>query len=205
VNHFFPQDVLAAQAQRLVASDIVWDDLFKEPTIAILKGQAIQGVAVPDSNFITNPDLASARTFSIFFQRIRGATTGGGVSPGLHGSALVSTRALPAGDTLSTDNETTVVASTDLEFEVAVKNSGENQEVRIPVKLTIQKDGSPIVKTETIDVIDPGETKTVTFGEIDTTGVFGVRTNIVVEVQKVPGETRLENNTATYPVMFSLG
>lgn len=198
-------EALAAQAQRLVASDVIWDDLFKEPTLDILKEQGIQGVAVPDSNFIDNPDLASARTFSIFFQRIRGATTGGGVSPGLHGSALIDVRALPRGDTLSTDTETSVVASTDLQFEVSVKNSGENQEVRVPVTLTIQKEGSPIVKQATIDVIDPGETKTVTFGDIDTTGVFGVRTNIVVEVKKVPGETRLENNTATYPVIFSLG
>ena len=197
--------LLATQAQRLVASDVIWDDLFKEPTIQILKEQGIQGVAVPDSNFITNPDLASSRTFSIFFQRIRGTTAGGGVAPGLHGSALVQTRALPAGTVLSQDTETSVVASTDLEFEVSVKNSGENQEVRVPVTLTIQKEGSPIVKSGTIDVIDPGETKTITFGDIDTTGVFGVRTNIVVDVKKVPGETRLENNTATYPVIFSLG
>jgi hypothetical protein len=198
-------ELLAAQAERLVASDVIWDDLFREPTTKILQEQDIQGVAVPDSNFIENPDLASARTFSIFFQRISGATAGGGVSPGLHGSALVGTRALPQGVQLSTDNETTVVASTDLEFEVSVKNSGENQEVRVPVTLTIQKEGSPIVKNGTIDVIDPGETKTVSFGDIDTTGVFGVRTNIVVQVKKVPGETRLENNSATYPVVFSLG
>jgi len=198
-------ELLAAQAQRLVASDVVWDDLFKEPTTGILEEQGVQGVAVPDSNFIDNTELATARTFSIFFRRIAGATTGGGVSPGLHGSALVGVRALPRGDALSTDTETSVVASTDLEFEVSVKNSGENQEVRIPVTLTIQKEGSPIVKSGTIDVIDPGETKTVTFGQIDTTGVFGVRTNIVVLVKKVPGETRLENNSATYPVIFSLG
>jgi CARDB len=197
-------ELLAAQAQRLVTSDVLWDDLFKEPTTRILEEEDIRGVSVPDSNFIDNPDLASARTFSIFFERIRGASTGG-VPSGLHGNALVSTRALPSGDTLSTSTETTVVASTSLAFEVTVENSGEHQEVRVPVTLTIEKEGSPIVKAQTIDVIDPGETKTVTFRDIDTTGVFGVRTNVKVEVKKVPGETRLTNNSATYPVIFSLG
>jgi hypothetical protein len=197
-------ELLAAQAQRLVTSDVLWDDLFKEPTIRILEEEGIRGVSVPDSNFIDNPDLASARTFSIFFERIRGASTGG-VPSGLHGNALVSVKALPSGDTLSTTTETTVVASTSLAFEVTVQNSGDNQEVRVPVTLTIEKEGSPIVKTQTIDVIDPSETKTVTFRDIDTTGVFGVRTNVKVEVKKVPGETRLSNNSATYPVIFSLG
>ena len=41
--------------------------------------------------------------------------------------------------------------------------------------------------------------------DIDTTGVFGASTKVKVEVKKVPGETRLSNNSATYPVIFSFG
>jgi hypothetical protein len=196
--------LLAEQAQRLVTSDVVWDDLFKTPAAEILDQQGIHGVAPPDSNFVQNPDLATSRTFAIFFQRIHGAATGG-TTPGTHGSGLVSVKALPSGVTLSTSTETTVVASTELAFEVTVRNTGENQEVRIPVTLTIQKQGSPIVKKETIDVINPGEEKTVTFRNIDTTGVFGVRTNLKVAIGLVPGEKNAQNNSATYPVIFSLG
>jgi hypothetical protein len=196
--------LLAEQAQRLVASDVVWDDLFKTPTAEILDQQGIHGVAPPDSNFVQNPDLASSRTFAIFFQRIHGAATGG-TPTGLHGTGLISVKALPSGAVLSTSSETTVVASTNLAFQVTVRDTGDNQEVQIPVTLTIQKQGSPIIKKKTIDVINPGEEKTVTFTNIDTTGVFGVRTNLKVSVGLVPGEAKADNNSATYPVIFSLG
>ena len=195
--------LLAQQAQRLVASDVVWDDLFKAPAVEILDQQGIHGVAPPDSNFVQNPDLASSRTFAIFWQRIHGAATGG-TSPGLHGTGLVSVKALPSGTVLSTTTDTPVIASPSLAFQVTVRDTGDNQEVRIPVTLTIEKQGSPIVKRATIDVINPGEEKTVTFRSIDTTGVFGVRTNVKVKVGLVSGEAKASNNSATYPVIFSL-
>jgi hypothetical protein len=97
-----------------------------------------------------------------------------------------------------------VIASTSLAFQATVRNTGDNQEVQVPVTLTIQKQGGPIVKRETIDVINPGEEKTLTFRDIDTTGVFGVRTNLIVRVGLVPGEKNASNNSATYPVIFSL-
>ena len=34
---------------------------------------------------------------------------------------------------------------------------------------------------------------------------FATRTSITVEVKPVTGETRRENNSAEYPVIFSLG
>ena len=70
--------------------------------------------------------------------------------------------------------------------------------------LTIQKQGAPIKQTETIEVINPGETKTVVFRNIDTTGVFGVQTTLKVDVTPVPNEARVENNSNQYPVIFSL-
>ena len=62
----------------------------------------------------------------------------------MHGSALEYVKALSGGQTvdgkaLSTGSENTVVATTDLAFAVAVKDSGDSQEVGIQVTLTIQK------------------------------------------------------------------
>jgi hypothetical protein len=195
--------LLAEQAQRLVASDVVWDDLFKAPATQILVQQGIHGVAVPESHFVQNPDLASARTFSPVFQRIHGASTGGTPS-GVHGDALISVKALPAGQFLSASTETTVTATTSLAFEVAVQDSGNFQEVQVPVTLTILKQGTPIVQKQTIDVINPGETKTVIFRNIDTTGVFGTPTHLKVDVGIVPGEATVKNNSGEYPVLFTL-
>ena len=80
-----------------------------------------------------------------------------GASPsGVHGTGLEKVVVQPAGTQLSTDTETTIKASTDLAFDVSVKNSGENQEVSVEVTLTIPKGTTPIVKKQTIDLLDIG-------------------------------------------------
>jgi hypothetical protein len=86
-----------------------------------------------------------------------------------------------------------------------VKNTGDNLERSIPVTLTIQKSGAPIKQTQSIDLINKGETKHVIFRNIDTTGVFGTPTHVKVDVGLVPGEANAKNNSYTYPVLFSLG
>ena len=91
----------------------------------------------------------------------------------------------------------------DTAFEVGVTNSGEFQEVGVKVKLTIPRQPSPIVKTGTVDVIDPGETKTVTFSDFPD---FPYQENATVQVsiEPVAGETKTDNNTAEYPVIFQI-
>jgi hypothetical protein len=195
--------LLAEQAKRLIASDVVWDDLFQTPAAQILDQEGVHGVAVPQSQVVGNADLASPTTFSAIFKRIQGASTGG-TAGGLHGTGIVSVTALPQGLALSTSSDNKVVATTSLAFEVDVKNTGDNLEGQIPVTLTIQKQGSPIKAKQTIDVISPGETKKVIFRNIDTTGVFGVRTTLKVDVQPVKDEANIDNNSAQYPVIFSL-
>jgi hypothetical protein len=138
---------------------------------------------------------------------VHGAATGG-TPGGKHGSALVSVTALPDGKRLkpgapASDNE--ITASTDLAFQVAVLNSGNFQETNVGVTLTIQKSPKSIVKRMRIDVINTGQTKTVTFTNIDINGLFGLPTTVKVDVQPVPGETTVSNNTAEYKVIFSLG
>jgi hypothetical protein len=195
--------LLAEQALLLVASDVNWDVYFREPALKELQRQGVTGVAVPESEFVVNRDLASARSMTFVVQRIRGAATGG-TPTGLHGNGIVSVKVLPSGTELSTTENAPIPASTDLAFEVAVENSGESQEVRVDVTLTIQKSPQPIVKKATIDIINSGETKTVTFRDFPQPP-FGTRTTIKVEVAPVPGEKRTSNNTAEYPVIFSLG
>ena len=194
---------LAAQARRLLASDIVWDDLFKEPSRSTLAEQGVRGVQVPDSNFLRNPDLATASFMASLWQRVRGASTGGRpCSP--RGTGLVSVKALPAGTDLSPSTLNTVEASENLGFAVTIEDTGCSQEVRIPITLTIQKNPEPIVKTQTVAIINPGERQTVTFSRIGQVP-FATRTSVKVEVEPVKNETRTSNNTAEYPVIFSLG
>jgi hypothetical protein len=197
--------LLASQAERLVAGDVVWDDLFKEPAVAVLREQDISGVEVPDSNFVQTRDLASTGNMVPIWERINGsAASGGGTAPGLHGTGIESVRAIPGGTTLSESSENTIEASTDLAFEVAVANTGDNQEVRVEVTLTIQQSPTPIVKKQTIQVINVGETKTVVFRDFPSVD-FGEKRTMRIDVEPVPNEENKTNNSAEYPVIFSLG
>jgi hypothetical protein len=200
--------LIADQARLLVASDVNWNFYFKEPTQLELERQNIRDVgSVPGSTIFPNPDLASTQAMLAVWQRVHGAATGGTAS-GKHGSALASVTALPDGKRLvpgasASDNE--ITASTDLAFQVAVEDSGDFQEFNVGVTLTIQKSPKPIVLRRRIDVINAGETKTVTFTNIDIDGLFGLPTTIKVDIEPVPGETTTTNNSAEYKVIFSLG
>jgi hypothetical protein len=195
--------LLAEQALLLLASDVNWNVYFREPALKELQRQGITGVPVPESEFVVNRDLASSRSMTFVVQRIRGADTGG-TPTGVHGNGIVSVKALPGGITLSTTENPPIPASTDLAFEVAVENSGDSQEVQVPVTLTIQKSPQPIVKRAVIDIINSGETKTVTFRDFPQPP-FGTRTTVKVVVTPVRGEDFTKNNTTEYPVIFSFG
>jgi outer membrane murein-binding lipoprotein Lpp len=200
--------LIADQARLLLASDVNWDVYFKEPTQRELERQNIRDIGgVPDSNIFPNPDLASTQAMMIVWQRVHGAATGG-TAAGKHGSALGAVKALPDGKTLTagasaSSNE--ITASTDLAFQVTVEDSGNFQEFNVGVTLTIQKSPTPIVLRKKIPVINAGETKTVTFTNIDIRGLFGLPTTVKVDIEPVPGETTVTNNTAEYKVIFSLG
>jgi hypothetical protein len=194
-------DLLAAQARRLIASDVVWDDEFKDPAKVELRRQDIQGVNVPDSNFVQNPTLATSTAMAAVWSRVRGGATGGTTAPGAHGHNLVSVKVV-GGATLSTEELNEIVATTDLSFQVTFENSGDSTETGVQVTLTIQKSPEPIVRRQTVDVTEPGQEKTVTFRNISNVP-FVRRTALQVEVNEVPRETNLSNNTAEYPVIFS--
>jgi len=137
-------------------------------------------------------------------ERSYAASTSAASPLGLHGMALVTTKALPGNQELSADAENTVTATTDLGFAVTVEDSGDSQEVQVKVTLTIQQTPSPIVQTKTIDLINPGQQKTVAFHNLGQVQ-FATRTTVKVDVQPVPQEKNAANNSAEYPVIFSLG
>ena len=195
--------VLSEQADRLLASDVVWDDLFKDTAKAELRKEGISGIVPPDSNFVANRDLTTASSMSQLLARLRSVTTGGTPS-GVHGTNIVDVKTLPGGQTLSPSATNTVVATTGLAFVVAIQDSGDSQEVGIKVTLTIQKPQGAIVRTKKLNLINPGQTKTVTIGDLGQVP-FAQKTTVNVDVSTVPGEKDPWNNKAAYQVIFSLG
>jgi hypothetical protein len=199
--------VLAGQMQRLLASDVIYADSFRDPSAAELKRQGVTGTAenggplVPSSSFLQSSDLVTPTAMATVVSRIRG----GSVTPsqgGLRGTNLVSTKVQPQNQELSTSQTNTIIVRTNMRIEVTVEDSGDSQEANIPVTLTIQQPSGNIVKRAKISFINPGEQKTVTFSNFGAVN-FGVQATIKVEVQPVQGETKTDNNSADYPVIFS--
>ncbi len=191
---------LAIPAQRLVASDVVYQDLFYEGSRTVMNNEGVQGIPIPESDFVQNGELASPTAWALIVERLTRSPSAGGV----HGNQIVSVIVQPGAQQLSPTDDNTVKASDQLSFQVLVKNSGESQETQVKVTLTIQQSPSPIRREQTIDLINPGETKTVVFRDLGPPN-FGTRTTVKVNVEPVTGETNTSNNTAEYPVIFTLG
>jgi hypothetical protein len=198
---------LASEAQLLTASDIVWLELYRLPVTQTLQELGITGVVAPTSVFVTNPDLVSMRAFEVVYERLKPASTGGTPS-GLHGDNLVGTKAVGGGRsvTLSTTNPTNVFDSADLKLEATVQDSGNFQEVNVPVTLTVAVAGKTVLtRHKTIPSIQAAERVTVSFGNLQLPAdAFGHQATATVRIGGVPGETNLANNRASYPILFRL-
>jgi hypothetical protein len=190
---------LAIPAQRLVASDVVYADLFYEGSRAVMAKEGVKGIPIPESTFVQNGDLASPTAWTLIVERLTRSPTAGG----LHGNQLAGVIVQPGQQQLSPTEDNTVKASDRLSFQVLVKNSGESQETQVQVSIVIQQ--SPTIrKTQVIDLINPGETKTVIFRDLGTV-TFGARSTLKVNVEPVADESNTANNTAEYQIIFTLG
>jgi hypothetical protein len=190
---------LAAQAQRLVASDIVYADSFKAAAESVLEQQGVTNISVPPSVFVQNPEFASPAFWAQTVQRL----TQGPEASGLRGNGIAGVRVVPGGQELSQGGDNTVEVTDDLGFEVLIENSGESQETQVKVSLVVRQQPR-ISKEQVIDVINPNETKTVRFTGFDNIA-FSTQTTLLVTVEPVPGEKNTNNNTREYPIIFTLG
>ena len=195
---------LASETQRLVASDVIWEDAFRRETTRLMTRQQVTGLAAPSSRFLTDTGVDSTTFWTPVLERLNGAgRTGGNTTGNAVGTKLIGVTAQPGNKQLSTTTLTTVNAGTNLEFDVSVQNSGDVQVVSVQVTITIQQAPTPITATRTIALINPGETKTAAFKNLPSVN-FVPQTKLNVDVKPVARETNPNNNSASYPVIFSL-
>jgi hypothetical protein len=190
--------LLAQQSDRLLASDVVYEDFFRARAQEVLDQQGVTGVAVPESDFVTNVELASPSSWTQIVQRITQPPTAGG----LHGNRIAGVAIQPGDQQLSPTEENTCKVSDDLAFDVLVENSGDSQETQVKVTLAIQQSPTPLRQEQTIQAINMDEIKTVTFTGL-TNVQFANRTIVKVTVEPVQGETNKANNTAEYVCFFT--
>ena len=201
--------LLTKQVYRLLASDVVWDDLFQAPSVVVLGQEGVHQVTVPSSHFLAVPDLIiTDHAWMLILERINGTQSAASCS-GLHGTNISEVAALPSGtggrtEVLNSGSLNTVTTSTSLAFEVTIYNGGDSQEVQIPVTLTLpQSQGGPVTRTEKVQLIDPQHYATVVFPDLGSLP-FDSPATISVDVARVPCEMNIANNSAQYKVLFTL-
>ena len=206
---------IAQVMKRFLASDVIYEDSFAGPAGEALKKDDITGIKVPPlAPFLPNAALASpegAKTLIADLQRRTTQTPGGtgtSSSGNLRGMSLESTVAAPS-DTRLTVGETASVQSTELlKWQVTVKNGGDFDESNVIVKAAFSYPATPNdVETREVSIptIASGESTTVELpGPSSEKVIFGDQANLKITVEPVDGETRIDNNSAEYPVKITI-
>ena len=131
-----------------------------------------------------------------------GSTSGGAVRPGTHGHGLVGTSVgdvtLQPGGVLNR-----VAGAANPVFTVKFQNQGENDEFDVKVKVTITGGPKPISVQKTIDQTTHGSGDLSVQVPLGQTPPLNTPVKTTVSILPVPGETKTDNNTATYTVIFS--
>ena len=192
--------VLAEQASRLTASDVVYADLFSGPARNLLAQKDIQGVEVPGSDFVMNPETLTESTLTELISNLGGS---GGGGQGLRGTSLISVTAQPADLTLSASETNTITLSGELAFAVVVRNSGEVQLTDVRVRFTLLQEGERVRKNDVIDVLNPDQQRIVLFGEFSDLNIAEPST-LRIAILPVEGETNLDNNSEEYDIILTL-
>ncbi len=199
---------IATGTARFYASDVVYKGYAASEIAAALNGDGItvggsSNIQINPGQFLT--DLGWLQTSFIATKlgttdtaTSSGSSTAAGVNsttPGLHGDALVATAV--GSDTLSTSGTNTVAGSPAPTFTLSVMNGGSFPQYKI--SCTVSVSGGPSGKS-TLSETTPGNTSTcnVTLSGAVTPGTY----QVTVTVGKVPLETNLTNNTATYDIDF---
>lgn len=118
------------------------------------------------------------------------------IAPGLHGHALYSVSV--AGTTLQTGSTNTIPAKPAPTFTFNFANTGTNNETNVVCKVTVT--GTGVSGTATVPQTLAGKPATcqVTLSSAPSPGTYTVQ----AQVEKVPGETNLANNSLSFPVTF---
>jgi len=196
---------IAGQMQAFLASDVVYRARVAPLIKRALDTAEIGGQRIAQSQFLRGIEWLSEKTVAA---RLGQQLSGGGSrksgqpAPGLHGTGLDS---VTVGDTkLSPDAPNRIPAAADTTFVVSFANQGENDEFDVRVVLRVEGGPKPIRVTRTVDTVARGQTATASLA-LGQKPPTGTAVTVNVEVAKVPGEEKVDNNKASYDVLFTQG
>jgi hypothetical protein len=183
---------IANQMQKLLAGDVLYEEVVRPEINGVLASNGIEGSDVPKSAFLPEgTKWLEESSVSSALGAISSST--GAATPGVHGLGLGGVSV--SGTELVEGGAATVAAGETPEVEVEVENQGESTENGVTVTVTV--DGTELQGT--IESIAAGETSSVS---IPLTPAPSGEATLEVDVETVPGEQVSENNEASYTVSF---
>jgi hypothetical protein len=182
--------VIAKQMQKLLASDVIYEQVVRPEVDGVLATNGISDSDLPKSTFLADEKWLDESTVSEALGAISGGETTS--ASGVHGTELSS---VTVNETeLIEGAPTTIAGAEGVEVEVSVTNSGESTENGVSVAVTYEGN---TVKGE-INELPLGETSTAL---IPLTPTPSGEVTLEIEVEAVPGENLTENNVATYTLL----
>lgn len=181
---------IAKQMQKLLASDVVYEQVVRPEVDGVLASNGISDSDLPESTFLPDEKWLEESTVSEALSGISGGSSGD-VS-GVHGTELAGV--LVNGTELVEGAPATIAGEEGVEVEVQVQNQGESTETGINVAVSFE--GNTV----------KGEIDEIAVGEIGSTSILLTPTpsgevTLEVEVEAVPGEQVTENNEAAYTLL----
>jgi hypothetical protein len=180
---------IARQMQKLLAADVVYEQVVRPEINGVLENNGIDDSDVPEGSFLPDAKWLEESTVSAALGEVSGATeTNSAVSHGLGllGVSLNGTE-LADGAIVVLEGEETP------ELEARVQNQGESTENEISVSVKVNGAESQ----GTIESLRAGEEGAAL---IPLVPAPSGEVTIEVEVETVPGEQIAENNLATYTI-----
>jgi hypothetical protein len=181
---------IAKQMQKLLASDIVYEQVVRPEVDGVLSSNGISGSDLPKSTVLPDEKWLEESTVSDALGAISGNS--GSATSGVHGLGLIGTSV--NGSELVEGGATTVSGEEGVEVEVTVQNQGESTENGVTVSVTVE--GNTLQGE--IDELAAGEEGTAT---IPLTPAPKGEVTLEVEAEPVAGEQVTENNEATYTLL----
>jgi hypothetical protein len=181
---------IAKQMQKLLASDVIYEQVVRPEVDSVLASNGISGSDLPKATFLPDDKWLEESTVSDALAAVSGGSTSD--VEGVHGTELAGV--VVNGTELVEGAPSTITGEEGVEVEVNVTNQGESTESGVTVAVTYE---GTTVKGE-IDELPAGEIGTAL---IPLTPTPSGEVTLEVEVEAVDGETITENNVGAYSLV----
>ncbi|HXM86266.1 MAG TPA: hypothetical protein VN889_01405 [Solirubrobacteraceae bacterium] len=183
-----------------LASDVIYAQRVAPLIQQELSANGVSGLTTAPSRSLPNIGWLEPTTATA---RITGQATGSSSSPvtsGTHGSSLTGVSV--GANTLAPEPTLNHVSGgSNPTFTVNVEDAGESAETNVKVNIVVTAGGKQFKASHVIEKTEPGKTASV---DIPVTGIpLGEAAKVEVDVEKVPGETNVENNKGTFLAIFA--